>query len=414
MVDLQRPEIVPPVGFAGAILQREIDLPGMSVSSSHVPSGCCLDRSSSIAPVRRESGGSDLRRAATASCSIGICAVSAEDRFAGTRSRGNVSVKLLSGQVELHLLPAQRPGQPHQVTAFGVTDYLAAVAEPQLLQDAKRPPVPCADGRPEAYASRLDGSGMTDLFERQLAERLQAHPLPEEIPDLGIRSVRLGERIRRRRIAAVVLVLVVLLMIPAAAGLWRRAAGTDDPPVVTRPSPSAQTSAGPIMVHLYPRDPVGAAPEVSTVRGRSVWLPSGETVKLPDGEFGSIAEYGSRLAWLTRTGGEIRLNVSSERLPIATNGSEVTGAEPGPNGSVMVRTKAGPVILTSGGMLVAPSQAELHTNRMVATADDIWVENGGRALRVRMADLERGSFNGQPIRNGGGWSSVTLAPIVSW
>ena len=236
---------------------------------------------------------------------------------------------------------------------------------------------------------------MTDLFERQLAERLQAHALPEEIPELGIRSVRLGERIRRRRIGAVVLVLVVLLMIPAAAGLWRRAAGTDDPPVVTRPSPSAQTSTGPIMVHLYPRDPVGAAPEVSTVRGRSVWLPSGETVKLPDGQFGSIAEYGSRLAWLTRTGGEIRLNVSSERLPIATNGSEVTGAEPGPNGSVMVRTKAGPVILTSGGMLVAPSQAELRTNRMVATADDIWVENAGRVLRVRMADLERGSFNGQ-------------------
>ena len=45
---------------------------------------------------------------------------------------------------------------------------------------------------------------MTDLFERRLAERLQAHPLPEEIPDLGTRSVRLGERMRRRRIGAVV------------------------------------------------------------------------------------------------------------------------------------------------------------------------------------------------------------------
>jgi hypothetical protein len=236
---------------------------------------------------------------------------------------------------------------------------------------------------------------MTDLFERQLAERLQAHPLPEEIPDLGARTVRLGERIRRRRIGAVVLVLVVLLMIPAASGLLRRATGTGDPPVISRPSQSVQTSSGPIMVLLYPRDPVGAAPEVSTVRGRSVWLPSGETVELPDGQFGSIAEYGSRLAWLTRTGGEFRLNVSSERLPIATNGSEVTGAEPGPSGSVMVRTKAGPVFLTSDGTLVAPSQAELRTNRMVATADDIWVENAGRVLRVRMADLERGSFNGQ-------------------
>ena len=50
---------------------------------------------------------------------------------------------------------------------------------------------------------------MTDLFERRLAERLQAHPMPEEIPDLGIRSVRLGERIRRRRIGAAVLAVVL-------------------------------------------------------------------------------------------------------------------------------------------------------------------------------------------------------------
>ena len=60
---------------------------------------------------------------------------------------------------------------------------------------------------------------MTDLFERQLAERLQAHRLPEEIPDLGIRSVRLGERIRRRRIGAVVLALVLLLVDVLSAGL---------------------------------------------------------------------------------------------------------------------------------------------------------------------------------------------------
>jgi hypothetical protein len=42
----------------------------------------------------------------------------AEDRFSGTRSRGNVSVKR-TGLVGLHLRPAQRPGQPHQVTASG-------------------------------------------------------------------------------------------------------------------------------------------------------------------------------------------------------------------------------------------------------------------------------------------------------
>jgi hypothetical protein len=140
---------------------------------------------------------------------------------------------------------------------------------------------------------------------------------------------------------------------------------------------------------------LGAAPEVSTLRQGSVWFPSGETVKLPNGQFGSIAEYGSKLAWLTRAGGEFRLNVSAERLPIATNGSGVSGVEPGPSGSVMVRTKAGPVFLTSGGTLIAPSRPELRTNRMVATADDLWVENGGRVLRVQMADLESGSFKMQ-------------------
>jgi hypothetical protein len=247
---------------------------------------------------------------------------------------------------------------------------------------------------------------MTDLFERQLAERLQAHPLPEEIPDLGIRSVRLAERMRRRRIGAVVVVLVLLLMIPAAAGLWRRAAGTEDPPVISRSSPPPLAPTGAKMVVLDPLNrPPGAAPEVSTVRESSVWLPSGETVKLPNGQFGSITEYGSGLAWLTRNGGEFRLNVSPERLPIATNGIEVTGTEPGPSGSIMVRTKAGPVFLTSGGKLVAPSQPELRTDRMVATADAIWVESSGRVLRVAMADLERGLFKGETYPQ---WQQVVV------
>src|SRR6185437_7152310 len=105
---------------------------------------------------------------------------------------------------------------------------------------------------------------MTDLFERQLAERLQAHPLPEEIPDLGIRSVRLGERIRRRRIGAAVLAVVLLLVIPAASGLWRLASGTENAPVVSPSSPVPQASTGPktVVLDLGVRA-VGAAPEVS-------------------------------------------------------------------------------------------------------------------------------------------------------
>jgi hypothetical protein len=247
---------------------------------------------------------------------------------------------------------------------------------------------------------------MTDLFERRLAERLQAHPLPEEVSDLGTRSVRLGERMRRRRIGVVVVVLAVLLMVPAAAGLWRFAAGAGEPPVSNPSSAAPQTSTDPKVVvldlgHLTQ----GAAPEVSTVRGGSLTLPSEETVKLPDDQFGSIAEYGSGFAWLTRAGGELRLNMSSEPLPIATNGSEVTGAEPGPSGSVMVRTKAGPVFLTRGGILVAPSQPELRTNRMAGTAAHIWVEKGGKVLRGQMADLVSGSFQGQSYSK---WRKVVV------
>jgi hypothetical protein len=247
---------------------------------------------------------------------------------------------------------------------------------------------------------------MTDLFERRLAQRLQAHPLPEEIPDLGTRSVRLGERMRRRRLGAVVVVLAVMLMVPAAAGLWRFAADAGEPPVSSRTSPPPQTFTGAKVVILDLRHLAqGAAPQVSTVRGGSLSLPSEETVKLPDGQFGSIAEYGSGFAWLTRTGGEIRLNMSSERLPIATNGTDVTGAEPGPSGSVMVRTNAGPVFLTSGGKLVTPPQPELRTNRMVATADHIWVENGGRVSRIQMAHLEGGSLKAQTYPQ---WRKVVI------
>jgi len=113
---------------------------------------------------------------------------------------------------------------------------------------------------------------MTDLFERQLAEQLQAHPLPEEIPDLGIRSVRLGERMRRRRVGAVVVVLVFLLMVPAAAALWRLASGTGEPPVISPSTPAASGFYRPDLGDTRPRGSPAGRCSGSQHRTRKVGL----------------------------------------------------------------------------------------------------------------------------------------------
>jgi hypothetical protein len=69
---------------------------------------------------------------------------------------------------------------------------------------------------------------MTEMFERRLSDRLHAHPLPDELADLGMRSVRRGQRMRRRRFGAVVAVLVALIAIPGAAG-WLGGSKADGP-----------------------------------------------------------------------------------------------------------------------------------------------------------------------------------------
>src|SRR5687768_12241083 len=82
---------------------------------------------------------------------------------------------------------------------------------------------------------------MTELFEDQLSERLHARPLPAEVPGLGMRSMRLGQRMRRRRIGAVVAVLIVLVTIPGAAG-WLSGPNADRPPVTNSPTASASVA----------------------------------------------------------------------------------------------------------------------------------------------------------------------------
>ena len=85
---------------------------------------------------------------------------------------------------------------------------------------------------------------MTEHFEHRLSERLHAHPLPAELPDLGMRSMRLGQRMRRRRIGAVAAVLIVLVSIPGAAG-WLSGSNADRPPVTGSPTASASATPTP-------------------------------------------------------------------------------------------------------------------------------------------------------------------------
>ena len=85
---------------------------------------------------------------------------------------------------------------------------------------------------------------MTEQLEQRLSERLHAHPLPEEQFDLGIRSVRLGQRMRRRRIGLVVTILIVLITIPGAAR-WLQASNTDAPPVTSSSTCLLYTSPSP-------------------------------------------------------------------------------------------------------------------------------------------------------------------------
>ena len=246
---------------------------------------------------------------------------------------------------------------------------------------------------------------MTEQLEQRLSERLHAHPLPEEQFDLGMRSVRLGQRMRRRRIGAVVAILIVLITIPGAAARWLQASNTDAPPVTSSSTPPT-TVPGPKSLTLYP---VGrqlkAPPEVATVRDNRVFLPSGDTVELPDNQFGTIAEFGADVAWLTRTGGQIRLNLSPQQLPITTDGKEVTGVEPGPSGSVMVRTKGGPVLWTADATFVTPSDPALHTDRMVATAHALWSEADGQVTRTDMTDPKGRSF---PVQAYPQWKKVVI------
>ncbi len=60
--DTESPERVPSARLVVTPLELKMNLAGICVLSSQVPSGCCLDRSRWIPSPIRESGGSPIER----------------------------------------------------------------------------------------------------------------------------------------------------------------------------------------------------------------------------------------------------------------------------------------------------------------------------------------------------------------
>ena len=252
---------------------------------------------------------------------------------------------------------------------------------------------------------------MTDLFEQQLAEQLRCRPLPDEVPGLAQHSIALGQRIRRRRVAGVAMAMVLLLVVPGAA--WTASRQTDGDRVpVNKPSASTNSRSGPLTVILDPfyRGP-GPDPYVSTVRDETIWSPMGIPLdEMGSDQFGTVVEFGSGYAWLSRTDREVRVNVSAEPVPVPAKPGEIRGLEPGPAGSAMLRTDGGPVLITPDRVYVTPDDPVFRTARMVATADALWVENGGQVVQVDARDL-RGGLTSQ--KGHSQWQAVVAGDPVS-
>ena len=84
--------------------------------------------------------------------------------------------------------------------------------------------------------------------------------------------------------------------------------------------------------------------------------------------------------------------------------------DPGPAGSVMVRTDDGPLIWTLDGNLVRPSATVLHTTDLAATATAIWATAGDGVARVDMTDLTATTFPTETLTD---WKSVVSGDPVS-
>lgn len=176
-------------------------------------------------------------------------------------------------------------------------------------------------------------AGPTDLFERELSERLRAHSLPPEIPGLERRSVRLAVDIRRRRVALAAAVLAVIVGLPLTRLGLPGTSGTPAAPATVPPVPPSSAA----LAHpesLRPGDP----PRVDYVAD-SVWYRTdGTSLKLASADRGDGA-----LSWVHSGGhlfvsrvGQYSIDGGRFRSVPQQGGTSVTNAVPGPHGAVLM------------------------------------------------------------------------------
>lgn len=144
--------------------------------------------------------------------------------------------------------------------------------------------------------------------------------MPDELPELGLRSMQRGRAIRRRRMESLALALVIMLLIPGGIYSWLRASETKAPPV-DRPTTPTSADALPRSATLDPDNlPLGEAPSLGVVRGRTVQLGNGQTVKLPADQVGSVVQYRFGVAWVAGSGRELRSSLPPLLVPLPMAG----------------------------------------------------------------------------------------------
>jgi hypothetical protein len=211
---------------------------------------------------------------------------------------------------------------------------------------------------------------VTDLDEQSLIRDLHSRPLPVGQPDIGQRSIALGRRMRRRRRGAAAAVLALALIMGFAFGGGNQLGRLDPQPVSTQPAPQVSDpssagrsslsptnlSRGPTPLLSYVHDGVANGHDGLVVNGsddeKIALADPGSLLMDRSDAFVDLGERVLALRDLDPGPGE-RLGYSlDDELPVRVPGAGprvVGGAQPGPDGSVLIPADGGYAVARPGG-----------------------------------------------------------------